>query len=441
MDVVRTEAQSSTVFPAIVTESDGLVGLGSDGWPLVRLASSGGCGLEAMRLVRWQELRAFLGKRWPTMGMDIATTLRSEIETRLAEASSCVRYDDFSFLVICQDPSDPFLDSLENEFIEAVGAKLVGVLGNADLIELWKPVAIEDKGFAFDRVNVETGRKPKAEIVEESTEEPIPASDTAPAQTMILGDVEFHHFPLWDVRASEVFCYLFEAFWDLGSGEALSEEALKEQFRDPKRTLSLDLETLAKATDELETGLDQYQLMRYLIPVHYSTLSDASTLDTYIRFCNRKIWSVREFAYFEIIKPPTAVAGDELGQAARQIKPFGTGVMLRVDTGFDAFDNVPVDDVLSVGIDLRLDTRPENEIIAELETLASRAGVRGLHSHVHGLTEMNLSVAAACAGIDFIGSDAIAEGFNEWEPEESMPKPIDMFKLLIAAAKSGKGGR
>ena len=301
-------------------------------------------------------------------------------------------------------------------------------------------MGIENEGFSFERVSVEAGRKAETETGEESAEEPPPASDTVPAQTMILGDAEFRHFPLWDVRANEVFCYLFEAFWDLGTGEALSGEALEEQFRDPKRTLALDLETVAKATDELERGLDQYRLVKFLIPVHYRTLADPATADTYAQFCNRKIWSVREFAYFEIIKPPATVSANDLARAAQQVKPFGAGVMLRVDRGFGAFGQVPADDVLSVGIDLRLDARPESEIIAELETLASEAGARGLHSHVHGLTEMKLSVAAACAGIDFIGSDAIAEGLDEWEPDETMPKPIDLFKSLLAAAKAGKGG-
>ena len=38
------------------------------------------------------------------------------------------------------------------------------------------------------------------------------------------------------------------------------------------------------------------------------------------------------------------------------------------------------------------------------------------------------------------GSDAIAEGLDEWAPDETMPKPIDLFKSLLAAAKAGKGG-
>ncbi|GEM_PF-1129469 len=441
MDTANSKPLSSTLFPAGVTEPDGLAGLGSDAWPLTRLAASGGCGLENMRLVRWQELRAFLGKRWPAMGRDIATTLRQEIETRLAPESSCVRYDDFSFLVVCPDLSDPLLQSLETDFVDTVGARLVGVLGTADLIEVWKPVAIEDEGFAFERMSAGTDRKAATEAAGKISEEPSPAPDAAAAsRTMILGDAEFRHFPLWDVRGNEVFCYLCEAFWDLGAGEVLPKEALKEQFQDPKRILALDLETLAKATDELERGLDYYQLVKFLIPVHYRTLADAATADTYVRLCNRKIWSVREFAYFEIVNPPPTVSGEKLVQAVQRVKPFGAGVMLRVDRGFAAFDKVPVDDVFSVGMDLRPDGRPENEIIAELETLASGAGARGLHSHVPGLTEMNLSVAAACAGIDFIGSHAIAEELGEWEPDDSMAKPIDLFKNLLTAAKAGKGG-
>ncbi|MFQ5763928.1 MAG: hypothetical protein ACE5GT_03275 [Rhodospirillales bacterium] len=444
MNTANSKPSTSAVFPAGVTEPEGLAGLGSGAWPLARLAASGGCGLKNMRLVRWRELRAFLGKRWADKGRDIAATLRQEIETRLAPGSSCVRYDDFSFLVVCPDPSDPLLRSLDIDFVDTVGTKLVGVLGTADLIEVWKPVAIEDEGFSFERQGAKAGagtdREAATGAAGEISEEPSPAPEPGtPSQTVILGDAGFRRFPLWDVRGNEVFCYLFEAFWDLGTGDALSEEALEEQFRDPKRTLALDLEILAKATEELDRGLDQYLLVKFLIPVHYETLADPAAADTYFRFCNRKIWSVREFAYFEIIKPPATVSADDLAQAAQRVKPFGAGVMLRVDRGFESFDRVPADDVLSVGMDLRLDGRPENEIIAELETLASEAGARGLHSHVHGLTARNLSAAAACAGIDFIGSNAIAESLDEWVPDETMAKPIDMFKSLLAAAKAAKG--
>jgi len=443
MDEASSEPKANAFFPTGVSDPDGLVELGADAWPLVRLAATGGCGLGNMRLVRWRELRAFLGKRWAETGPDVARTLRREIDGRLRPDGVCLRYDDFSYLVACSDPADPFLHALDDDFAAEAAGNLAGIPGTTDMIEVWKPVSIEDGGFRFERIHPSATRDVAAETGPAPASDPLadpPVDEGKLPRTVILGDAVFRRFPLWDVRGNEVFCHLFEAFWDQGDGEPMPEEAFADQFGDPKRALALDLETLAKATDELDRGLDRYQLMTFLIPVHYDTLADPARSDTYLRFCNRKIWSVREFAYFEIVKPPPALSAEGLAQAAQGIAPFGAGVMLRVGQGFDAFDRVPADDVFSVGMDLRLDGRPEGDTIAELEALAAGAGARGLHSHVHGLKAMTLSVAAACAGIDFIGSDALAPGLDEAEPDEPMPKPIDLFKSLLAASRAGKGG-
>jgi hypothetical protein len=423
-----------TVFAAAVTEPAACGGLGADLWALTKLATDGGRKLDAMRLVRWAALKALLDKRWAGQGRGVANALRAAIEARSGEGHHCVRYDDVSFLVIAPGPSDPLLRALDGDFIATLGKELVGVLGTPDLIEVWRPVAISPDGFAFERVGSapERQRPLEGEVGAADKPEAPPAEPPTRRSPVILRDAAFHYYPLWDVRGNMVFCYLCEATWDMGSGHAVAEDDLADQFSDPKRLLPLDLETFSKATDELDRGLDHYRLASFLIPVHYRTLTEPATAEDYIRYCNRKVWSVREFAYFEIIKPPPDVSEDELAAAARQVQPFGAGVLLRAARGFDRFDRIPAGDILSVGLDLRTDRRSEREIIADLEALGAGATERGFRSHVHGLTAMSTTLAAACAGVNYIGGEAI--GLDDWTPADPETRPIDLFKSLLAAS-------
>jgi len=50
-------------------------------------------------------------------------------------------------------------------------------------------------------------------------------------------------------------------------------------------------------------------------------------------------------------------------------------------------------------------------------------------------------VIAACAGIDLIGSDAIAENHADWQADDVAARPIALLKSLAARAKAGRGAR
>ena len=439
------------------TDGAGLNEQGSDVWQVVRLLVSQGCALSAMRLVRWEELRRLLGKRWQQIGIDMVRVIRREIETNLGPDDICLRYGDNGYLVISPLEGEA-LTALDGDFGVTIATQLVGVLGGAGMISVVSPVGIEESGLVFGQTqptladqtsdaHADSDENDAAFELPQSPDSQVPepveidlgtgleaATETPPAKKsrLILGDAEFSYFPLWDVRGNTIFSYLCEPYWRVNEGEIVPEEAIAEQFRNHGRVHALDLEVLHKATQELEANLDQYHLGKFLIPVHYETLVDDQTADSYTDFLGRRIWSVREFVYFEIIRPPDDIERGSLSTIAQRIKAFGNGVLLRTTAGFMSFDEVPSDDLFSIGLDLRTDSRPEPEIMEELERFADEASARNLHCHAHGLKAMSLSVAAACAGFDFIGSDAIADTLSDWQPDDYLLKPIDLFKSLIA---------
>ncbi|HEX9568947.1 MAG TPA: hypothetical protein VF987_04650 [Rhodospirillales bacterium] len=414
---------AATTMPAAHGDPD------SDVRTLVQLVAAGGCRTENMRLVRWRNLRQFLDQRWAKVGPSVAQTMRKEIAARLGSQGRCVRYDDTSILAFCPPPDESALRRLDDEFADTMGSMLAGVLSTPGLIEVLKPVAAGDQGLAFAAATVSPAGEARP-----------PAADIGkPAPALVLGDAIFRYFPLWDIRDDAVYCYLCEAFWNLGDGQELTEGALPAQFDDPKRILALDLGTLGKATEELDKGLNQYQLAKFLIPVHFRTIADPVTAGTYTRFCNSKMWAVHEFALFEIVKPLDDMTTEQLVKAVEQLQPFGAGVMLRVGIGFDRFDAVPPERILSIGIDLRLDDRPDVEIVAAIKQFAAGAGEHGLRSHVHGVHRVSPTVIAACAGIDLIGSDAIAQDTADWQSDDSAIRPIALLKSLAARGKANRG--
>ncbi len=249
----------------------------------------------------------------------------------------------------------------------------------------------------------------------------------------VMADPDFRYYPLWDVNGNEVFGYLCEALWDIGTGEYLPEEAIKNALSDPGRLLAIDLETLRKSTRQVAEVVECYGFMKVLIPVHYSTIATAESAKTYMDVCDSLVWPVLDYLFFEIVMPsePGISSSDGLVKIVEQLRPYGGGVMLRVGPGFEGFGDIPSESLLSVGLDLRGLRFNEEEIIAELGRFAAGASAHRLGSHVHGLETLATSVTAISAGFDFVGSDDIAPALDSWLPDDDKVKPADLIQTLL----------
>ena len=251
------------------------------------------------------------------------------------------------------------------------------------------------------------------------------------SSTTVLADPEFRYYPLWDVRGNEIFCYICEPFWNVGDGVSHPEEDFTRAFTDPKRVLALDLETLRHAVSRAEEVAEGYGVFSVMIPVHFATLSNEETCRSYVDSCKESVWSVIDSLNFEIVRLPSTFNGDELTQIIKQVSPFGSNVMVRVDTNFDQFEDASIEDLDALGMDIRGDDRPEDVIMENLSIFSSRAGGMGLAKYVHGIETPSLSLSAVASGFDFVGSDAIAEPMEEWAPDGDTVTPVDLLKTIL----------
>ncbi len=261
-------------------------------------------------------------------------------------------------------------------------------------------------------------------------------SESGISSTTVLADPEFRYYPLWDVRGNEVFCYICEPFWNVGDGVAHPENDLTQAFKDPKRVLALDLETLRHAVSQAEEVAAGYGVFNVMIPIHFSTLTDEETRSAYVEACNSSVWPVIDYLNFEVVGLPSIIKSVELTEVIHQIQSFGNNIMVRVGSNFDQFSEALIEDLDALGLDLRGDGRPEDEIMESLKDFSSRAGELGLSKYVHGIETPSLSLSAVASGFDFVGSDAIAEPLEEWSPDGDTVAPVDLLKTLLDSKSS-----
>ncbi len=436
--------QDHRYFSAGFVEPSGVEDINSDFWSVLRLLTADASQLEKMRLIRWQELQSLLGERWAQSRAEVTKSLRTEIEARLPVDCHSFRYDDVSLLVVCQDFSDGALRMLAEEVAETVASKLPAASGPAGLIQVWKPVTVEEGGFGF--VPVDAAMETEAGALEVgATAEPIigspgQASDDFPDQDnseIILADPEFHFFPIWNVHRNDVFAYRCQPFWSLETGQVLPEEFFPDLFADAGRVLAVDVKTLEKGARMVEDALDHYGMARVVIPVHHATLANPELAASYLQSRDEVIWPHVESVYFEIVRPLEPISRDPLATLVQDLSACSCGVLLCVGPDFHQFDELPVDGILSIGLDVRADQREPQEIIADLERFAQQAGSRNLHSHVVGLVNSEITMSAIFAGFDYIGSDVLARAVEDRLSEDAGVEMDNLLKMALAAKSKG----
>jgi len=332
-----------------------------------------------------------------------------QLEQSLSPDVACVRYDPTSLLLI-----EPGVADYE---VLRAAEKVLGV--TREQLRIWRAVRAHEDGLEFVPFEVD-------DIEPSTTAEPSPP----PQNNIVLTDAEFSYFPMWGVRASEIFGYVCENVWNSGEGEYASEEALDAFFAKPGYVLALDKEALHKAVAQAQDFIERYIFTSVIIPVHYSTIANPDFAQVYVDVCNEGIWTVHENVIFEITKVPVDASVAELTQAISTLAPYGQGVWLRVHHEFSNFAAIPAEMVHSVGLGFHFDALPGEDVRALLEGFAQATQDLGIARHAHGLEDMDACITAVNLGFDYISSEAIAPPLDASQPEP-MAQPSDVLRAML----------
>lgn len=381
-------------------------------------------GRERLCLVRLDRLKELYGKAWDRIGDGIHKVLREEALGLLGEGGTLLRYDALAYLLICE---------------EGAAAALVAPLEKKVRERLFGDGSTESLFEAFQVTSLQGDALRCTPLPDRAAPVPTPPNPPAPKreEKLVLGDAEFVHNPVWDVRANMVLAYQCSPTWSLGINETAGEEDLGAGFTDKRMEFGLDLETLHKAQAQVSEAMNRNAHVSILVPVHYNTLATAATAERYEEICRRDSLHWDRRLLFEVIRMPRAVSPDTLSAAIGRMAPYCAATFLR--TGFDvdpAFLERLPPGAVSVGVDASKDRRPEDDIIADMEAFVERATERSVSTYILGLETVSLGVAAVCAGFDYIASAQIARSLEPWGMDDHWVKPIDLFKEFARTART-----
>jgi hypothetical protein len=386
-------------------------------WPMVRILAQSGVATKRMLLIRWERLPALLGPRWSEVEQKVSHLVQALAHKVVGSGSVCAPFERCSLLLVLPEALAGQGESRIAAVVAQVRRALFGALRRDELVEAWTVRAIDDDGLACDRLAAPESSPELAQAAQHH-------------HSLVLGDTDFSYVPLWEVRSNFVFFYVAEPFWTLPDGSILREEELSEQFASPRQTTALDIEVLGNAIDVLADVMEHDRMARMLIPVHFATLATPSSAGRYLGELRRAAFELAERAYFEIIAIPADAAPKRMADIVASLRGRCQGVCARVGFGFSALETLAQAGVFAVGLGVRGESRPEAAIIADFEDFAARAAASSLATYAHGIHTPSLGVAATCAGIDYIGTDALAATLAGCALDDYVLHPIDLYKRI-----------
>lgn len=395
-----------------------------DFWNAFRLATLADRGPKHIFLVRWDELRAGLPAEWKNVQETYVDAIRHGIETLVLPNGGCVRYDDTSFLVIC-DPvvSHVFFQSDDQLASRISGDKLNDV---AHLVEVWNAISVGATGFDFRRLLPET--EPVGNTISPPESRPPPIEKGA--AKVVLADADYIFLPMWDVTRNEIFGYICRPLWTGSQGESVSEGSPVHLTTGANRLAAIDAAVFRSAVEFVQNALDNYCAARTIVPIHPEILAEEQAASAFFDVLDREIWPVLENMMFEIVMPSDGNASGPSMTGLDRIAAYGCGLLLRVDQRFEDFEAIPRNRFLSIGIDAGAFKDKEGTTHA-IEAFARRAASAGHACHVLGLSATSDTVTAVNAGFSLVGSEAIAPALREFGAFGPQPEPADILKSIL----------
>lgn len=410
--------------------------VGEDFWQVFRLAISEALANrpDGVILLRLDGLKGHLGPSWESAQSAVDRLLRAELAPVLADGAMMAGFGPAAYVLVC----GPRAASLawRNDVMARVGRGLPGFSGPGAALEPWAVRGLRDDGLTVEPL-ADRGDKPHP-----SAPAPSPAKFAPQGKRMVLQDASFTFDPLWDVRRNMVLAYHCRPHWDTGRGTMIEEEDLDDNDSERHLIFAMDLETLHKAGERIEELVTNDSMAVLMVPVHWETLADQGAAANYLRAVETQFYLWGERLLFEILRIPQAVGAERLLDVLRCLDKRGRGFLLRRDWSFaDAAALRPLLPLglQGIGVDAIREARPEAEVMIDMETFIDQVAAHSLHSYILGVGSVSLSVAAVCAGFDYVGSRPVSRVLEPWGLDDHVVKPMDLFREFLHG-KKGRAG-
>ncbi len=279
------------------------------------------------------------------------------------------------------------------------------------------------------RRNVLRGLRPGSDPLPSDSE-----SADAVASSLESTSIHFIYRPMWDVRREVLSTYFCLPVLLDSSGEGIIDDVLPTGST-VAEVVDLDILTLQKVIGDLKALAEKNRRLLVGLPVRFRTLDAPLAQRTrLIDVLHTVPDELRRLLIAEIVEVPDGTPGIRLLDIVETIKPFTRAVYLQTNLGLRNFSRLGEMRIFAVGLDTHRLEMDEGDCIEALQDFAEAANALGLRTYIHGLRSLSLTVAAVCAGFDYVGGDTVASIIDA--PETMYRYRFeDLFRELAESAK------
>lgn len=378
-----------------------------------------------LALIDLEGLHDLLLRTWDQMEPLVHSHLENSSEEVLGQGDVIVSFGNFSYLLITSKAQPMSASALAQKIALKAEQNLFGTQKAQNIITVNQVTDLAEDGLIYQSDNKDD---------DFATDEMLsmPVDTESEKQLFVLGDVNYNLVPIWDVRRNNVLSYRLKTTWAVGEN-SIKDDSELEQLSDSSMKLVIDMSALQEAAKSINEVYEHNRFGSFILPVHYDILASSNLRTKYLDAVTN-IWPIApDRLYFEIESVPGDVDPNKLAESIASFHAFYNGILVTVPWGFDSFETLKKIGVYSIGVNVEHDDRSETEIMAEMEAFITKISRYPIRTHALGLKTMSLTVAAVCAGFDFVGGQPVTSSLEGWAPDDYLISPVDLYKKIISA--------
>jgi hypothetical protein len=226
----------------------------------------------------------------------------------------------------------------------------------------------------------------ESELLDEDEEDGFPNVD------QMLDSVKFQMHNVVDLASKAVVMRRLAPHSDLFGADS-DEQAIFDNFPDPRVRTKIDLRTLKLGRLELKKIVGIQGAPRICVPVSFETVANNYTKNLFLKVAQKVPQPARRLMAFQILAVPAGVAQNRLIEIVATVRPFGSGTILSLDPGFRDFGTLAEHGLIAVCGDA-----PGTD---GLDTLLGGARAAGISTLVHSVKSAAVRDQAISLGATF----------------------------------------
>ncbi|AUG53836.1 hypothetical protein CSC3H3_14790 [Thalassospira marina] len=386
-----------------------------------------------IHMVGFDTVKETLGDRWEAVQERVMNFAENRLTAHLGSQDTFFRYDGDQFLIVFANLSHEAAQMLVGKVASEVHQF---ILGSPDLETISVKTAVEQvdgellfreltlaevltsahdaahlcPNGAKDAAKANAARKKPVATKKQGSilieDDGLDASNIVVPQ---LAPISFIYRPLWNVynqRITNYHCipirrvsagYIIEGYDVLGTSDEI------------ECIVDLDIATIQAAGKTMAKAIEHNMLFACNLSVHHETLSRAETRRIYLEALDRIPPQIRRFFILEIDGLPVGIPSMRIAEFTSLLHSRIRAITCKVGMEVRNLQPYGNANLFGVTLDLIDNRKPEIDVMKKFDQLAAAANNINLKTAVTNIRSTSLALAAAAAGITYIGGKGVGD--------------------------------